>query len=119
MTATHLIDRISTIAAFCGSKVYPMTALWAIMGHVDGHGAEICPECLTAAGDQLPPADEIERRRVAGVARMIARQAEWDRMANRKAAAKREATALYHRLLADPEWCAAVDADGRLFGGSL
>jgi hypothetical protein len=34
---------------------------------------------------------------------MIARHAERDRMANRKAAAEREATALYHRLLADAE----------------
>ena len=119
MTPTHLIDGWYASAALCGSKDYPATAVSAIMAHVDGYGADTCPECLTAAGDQLPPADEIERRRVAGRARMIARNAEWDRQSNRKAAARDEATALYHRLLADPEWCAAVDAGGRLFGGSL
>ena len=119
MIPTHLIDQGAKWVAMCGSKADPVSGLSAIMAHVDGHGAEICPECLTVAGDQLPPADEIERRRAAGVARMIARQAEWDRQSNRKAAAKREATALYHSLLADAEWCAAVDADGRLFGDPL
>jgi hypothetical protein len=119
MIPTHLIDQGAKWVAMCGSKADPVSGLSAIMAHVDGHGAEICPECLTVAGDQLPPADEIERRRIVGVAQMIARNAERDRMANRKAAAEREATALYHRLLAYPEWCAAVDADGRLFGGSL
>jgi hypothetical protein len=119
MTATHLLDRSYITTALCGSKDYPMTSVRAIMGHVDNSGADICPDCLTATRDRLPPADEIERRRAAGRAKMIARNAERDRMANRKAAAEREATALYHRLLADAEWCAAVDADGRLFGGSL
>ena len=119
MTATHL--RITPWAppALCGSRAHPVTSLWAIMDHVDNRGTENCPDCLTATRDRLPPADEIERRRAAGRAKMIARNAERDRMANRKAAAEREATALYHRLLADAEWCAAVDADGRLFGGSL